>query len=43
VDAVRSGTLGLRNLITQMGEIGREDRRSELYCIGRQVALLRLR
>ena len=31
VDAVRSGTLSLGHLIAQAGEIGREDRRSELH------------
>ena len=31
VDAVRAGSLSLGHLIAQAGEIGREDRRSELY------------
>jgi hypothetical protein len=43
MNAVRSGTFGLRNLIAQTGEIGCEDRRSELYGVGRHVALLSLR
>ena len=34
VDPVRSGTLGLGHLIAQAGEIGREDGRSELDCVG---------
>ena len=43
VDAVRSGTLSLCHLIAQMGEIGGEDRRSELHCITRHVSPLSLR
>ena len=43
VDAVRSGTRSLCHLIAQMGEIGGEDRRSELHCISRHVAPLSLR
>ena len=34
VDAIRSGTLSLGHLIAQAGEIGREDRRSELHRVG---------
>ena len=43
VDAVRSGTRSLCHLIAQMGEIGGEDRRSELHCITRHVSPLSLR
>ena len=32
VDAIRAGSLSLGHLIAQTGEIGREDRRSELHC-----------
>ena len=39
VDTVCSGTLGLRDLIAQAGEIGREDRRSELYRVGHVAPL----
>ena len=30
VDAIRAGSLSLRHLVAQMGEVGREDRGSEL-------------
>jgi hypothetical protein len=43
VDAIRAGTLSLGHLIAQVGEIGREDRRSELHYIGRHMAPLSLR
>ena len=43
VDAVRAGALGLRDLIAQTREIGRQDRWSELHCIVRHVAPLSLR
>src|SRR5258705_4514005 len=39
VDAVRSGTLSLGHLIAQAGEIGREDRRSELHRVGHVTPL----
>ena len=43
VYAVRSGPLSLCNLIAQMGEVGREDRWSKLYCISRHATPLSLR
>ena len=43
VDAVRPGALSLRHLIAQAGEIGREDRGSELHGAGRHIASLSLR
>jgi hypothetical protein len=43
MDAICSGALGLRNLIAQMSEISGENRRRELHCICRHVALLSLR
>jgi hypothetical protein len=43
VDAVRSRALGLGHLLAQAGEIGREDRWSELDCVGRHIAPLSLR
>src|SRR5437773_2805250 len=43
VDTVRSGALGLGNLLAQAGKIGREDGGSELDCVGRHVVPLSLR
>jgi hypothetical protein len=43
VNAVRAGKLSLGDLIAEMGEIGGEDRRSELDRISRHVASLSLR
>jgi hypothetical protein len=42
VDAIRAGSLSLRHLIAQAGEICREDRRSKLYGVG-HIASLSLR
>jgi len=43
MNAVRSSTLGLGHLFAQAGKIGREDRWSELDCLGRHIAPLSLR
>ena len=43
VNAVRPGSLSLGHLIAQAGEIGGEDRRSELDCVSRHIASLSLR
>src|SRR5215472_2584001 len=40
MNAVRSSTLGLDHLFAQAGEIGREDRWSELDFLGRHIAPL---